>query len=197
MLPAQGGARLDSWPRSEQRARLERAESNASRLQARYRALYDEVVDILFEIDPIGVHAHRNVEKFVPEATSILARLRDARFADDVEHIVQQDVRRWYAGADSPTRILSASLAPPSLSVLPGTGFSTSQLTCRPNPQRTICCTQFAPEPGGHLSRSVGCPFRLPHDASSVGYSSISPTNLARSLSLRVRPLPRGFWRRS
>jgi hypothetical protein len=58
------------------------------RLQAQYRALYDEVVDILFEADPIGVHAHHNVEKFVPEAISILARLRDARFAQDVEQIV-------------------------------------------------------------------------------------------------------------
>jgi hypothetical protein len=66
------------------------------RLQAQYRALYDEVVDILFEADPIGVHAHHNVEKFVPEATSILARLRDARFAEDVENIVQQELRRWY-----------------------------------------------------------------------------------------------------
>jgi hypothetical protein len=61
--------------------------------------LYDEVVDILFDLfdaDPIGVHAHDNVEKFVPEATSILARLRDARVADDVENIVQQELRRWY-----------------------------------------------------------------------------------------------------
>jgi hypothetical protein len=48
----------------------------------------------LFEIDPIGVHD--NAEKFVPEATSIMARLRDARFAEDVENIVQQELRRWY-----------------------------------------------------------------------------------------------------
>ena len=54
----------------------ENAERRAARmrLQAQYRALYDEVVDILFEADPIGVHVHHNVEKFVPEATSILAR---------------------------------------------------------------------------------------------------------------------------
>ena len=37
------------------------------RLQAQYRALYDEVVDVLFEADPIGVHVHHNVEKFVPK----------------------------------------------------------------------------------------------------------------------------------
>jgi hypothetical protein len=45
-------------------------------------------VDISFEIDPIGVHVDHDAEKFVPEATSILVRFRDARFADDVENIV-------------------------------------------------------------------------------------------------------------
>ncbi len=99
--------------------------------------MYDEVVDILFEIDPIGVHVHNDTEKFVPEATTILARLRDARFAEDVENIVQQDLRRWYGGADSPARTLSASLAPLSPYAPPGTGFSTSQLARRAAPHRT------------------------------------------------------------
>jgi hypothetical protein len=85
------------------------------RLQAQYRALYDEVVDILFEADPIGVHVHHNVEKFVPEATSILARLRDARFAEDVENIVQQELRRWYGrrrlAHQDPQRLAHATIA--------------------------------------------------------------------------------------
>ena len=85
------------------------------RLQAQYRALYDEVVDILFEIDPIGVHVHHSAEKFVPEATSILARLRDARFAEDVENIVQQEPRRWYGlcrlARQDPQRLARATIA--------------------------------------------------------------------------------------
>ena len=85
------------------------------RLQAHYRAVYDELVDILFEIDPIGVHVHHNAEKFVPEATSILARLRDARFAEDVENIVQQELRRWYGrrrlARQDPQRLARATIA--------------------------------------------------------------------------------------
>src|SRR4051794_19967107 len=85
------------------------------RLQAHYRALYDEVVNILFEIDPIGVHIDHNVERFVPEATSILARLRDARFAEDVETIVQQELRRWYgrrrSARQDPQRLARATIA--------------------------------------------------------------------------------------
>ena len=85
------------------------------RLQAQYRALYDEVVDIMFEIDPIGVHVHHSADKFVPEATSILARLRDARFAEDVENIVQQELRRWYGrrrlARQDPQRLARATIA--------------------------------------------------------------------------------------
>ena len=86
-----------------------------TRLQAQYRALYDEVVDILFEIDPIGVHLEHNAEKFVPEATTILARLRDARFPEDVETIVQQELRRWYGrrrlAHQDPQRLARATIA--------------------------------------------------------------------------------------
>jgi hypothetical protein len=95
----------------------ENAERRAARkrLQDQYRALYNEVVDILFEIDPIGVHVGDNAEKFVPEATSILARLRDARVAEDVESIVQQELRRWYGrrrlGEQDPRRLARATIA--------------------------------------------------------------------------------------
>jgi hypothetical protein len=65
------------------------------RFRAQYRAFYDELVEILFQLDPIGIHS-ANAEKFVPEATTILARLREARVADDVEQIIQQELRRWY-----------------------------------------------------------------------------------------------------
>jgi hypothetical protein len=85
------------------------------RLQVQYRALYNEVVDILFEIDPIGVHVGNNAEKFVPEATSILGRLRDARFADEVEDIVQQELQRWYGrrrlACQDPQRLARATIA--------------------------------------------------------------------------------------
>jgi hypothetical protein len=85
------------------------------RFQAQYRALYDEVLEILFQIDPIGVHGQENTEKFVPEATSILARLREAQFAEDVETIVQQELRRWYGrrrvANQDPERLTDATIA--------------------------------------------------------------------------------------
>jgi hypothetical protein len=65
------------------------------RFQAQYHALYDELLEILFQLDPIGVHGS-NTEKFVPELATILPRLRDARSPEDVEQIIQEELRRWY-----------------------------------------------------------------------------------------------------
>ncbi len=82
--------------------------------RAQYRAFYEALVDILFRLDPISVHADK-VEKFVPEATTIMARLREARVADDVEQIIQQELRRWYGrrrlAHQDPERLTDATIA--------------------------------------------------------------------------------------
>jgi hypothetical protein len=84
------------------------------RFRAQYRAFYDELVEILFQLDPIGVHRD-DAEKFVPEATTIMARLREARLADDVEQIIQQELRRWYGrrrlAHQDPERLTDATIA--------------------------------------------------------------------------------------
>jgi hypothetical protein len=84
------------------------------RFRAQYRAFYDELVDILFQLDPIGVHSG-NAEKFVPEATTIMGRLREARVAEDVEQIIQQEFRRWYGRRRlsnlDPERLTDATIA--------------------------------------------------------------------------------------
>ena len=84
------------------------------RLQAQYRALYDELLEILFQLDPIGVH-QGDTDKFVPELATMLPRLREARIADDVERIVLEELRRWYgrrrlANLD-PERLTDATIA--------------------------------------------------------------------------------------
>ena len=84
------------------------------RYQAHYRALHDELIDILFQLDPISVHAG-TAEQFVPEATTIMARLREARVAEDVEQIVLGELQRWYGrrrlGDQDPDRIADATIA--------------------------------------------------------------------------------------
>ena len=77
-------------------------------------ALYDELLEILFQLDPIGVH-RTSAEKFVPELATILPRLRDARSPEDVEQIIQQELRRWYGrrrlANQDPERLTDATIA--------------------------------------------------------------------------------------
>jgi hypothetical protein len=93
---------------------VEQRRAARKRYQAQHRALYDDLVDILYQLDPINVHTG-NTEKFVPEATTIMARLREARVADDVEQIVLQELRRWYGrrrlANQDPDRITDATIA--------------------------------------------------------------------------------------
>jgi hypothetical protein len=84
------------------------------RYQAHYRALYDQLLEILFQLDPIGVH-QGDTDKFVPELATMLPRLREARIADDFERIVLEELRRWYgrrrlANLD-PERLTDATIA--------------------------------------------------------------------------------------
>jgi hypothetical protein len=64
-------------------------------IQPRYRQLYDELLKILIQLDPLGVHSS-DPNTLAPEAGSILARMREARVADDVERIVLEELQRWY-----------------------------------------------------------------------------------------------------
>ncbi|HEY3058158.1 MAG TPA: hypothetical protein VGL99_04195 [Chloroflexota bacterium] len=64
-------------------------------LQPRYRQLYDELLTILTQLDPLGVHS-TDPNTLAPEVGSILARMREARVAEDVERIVLEELNRWY-----------------------------------------------------------------------------------------------------
>src|SRR5713101_5791874 len=76
------------------------------RFQAHYRALYDELLEILFQLDPIGVH-RTNTEKFVPELATILPRLRDARSPRTSNRSSNRSSDGGTAVAAWPTRIRS------------------------------------------------------------------------------------------
>jgi hypothetical protein len=82
-------------PPSSRRERNDRHRPTRYALQIRYRRLYDELLEIVVHVDPVRVHS-TDASDFAPEAASILARLNEARVADDVEQIVLEELRRWY-----------------------------------------------------------------------------------------------------
>jgi len=52
--------------------------------------LRDELLEIFIDLDPLGIHAE-TTDELALEATSILARLREARVADDLQTLIVED----------------------------------------------------------------------------------------------------------
>jgi hypothetical protein len=77
--------------------------------------LYVELQEILIDLDPLGLHL---MDRTAPalEVACILARLHEARIADDVERIVLEELRRWY-GRGRLTTIDDDRLADPTIAI--------------------------------------------------------------------------------
>jgi hypothetical protein len=83
--------------------------------QPRCRQLDDELLKMLIQIDPLGVHS-TDPNTLATEAGSILARMRGARVADDVERIMLEELNRWYGRRQFATIDRSVSPTRPSQS---------------------------------------------------------------------------------
>lgn len=78
---------------------VEEIKQERQRLKREYRELYDEVLEILFRNDPIGINFEINTDEYEPEAGTILPRLKEARSPEDLQNIIHQEFVRWF-GAD-------------------------------------------------------------------------------------------------
>ncbi len=68
-------------------------------LRNEYGKLYDEVLQILFQNDPIGINSEVNTDEYEPEVSTILPRLKEAHSVEDLQKIIHQEFVRWF-GAD-------------------------------------------------------------------------------------------------
>lgn len=66
------------------------------RLRHEYGELYDEVLEILFRNDPIGISFEINSDEYEPEVGTILPRLKEACSSEDVQNIIHQEFVRWF-----------------------------------------------------------------------------------------------------
>ena len=70
------------------------------RLTAAYKGLHDDLLAILFHHDPMGLNFEDNTDEYAAEVSTIIARLRDARSAEDVRRIAHEEFVQWFE-ADS------------------------------------------------------------------------------------------------
>ena len=67
------------------------------RLKETYGPLFDEVAEILFRHDPIGINFETNTDEYEPEVETILPRLEGANSASELRRIVHEEFVRWFS----------------------------------------------------------------------------------------------------
>src|SRR6266852_7943123 len=68
------------------------------RLKAEYRELYDQVAELLFRHDPIGINFETNTDEYEPEVGTILPRLKEAVSPEELCRIIYEEFFRWFNG---------------------------------------------------------------------------------------------------
>ena len=66
------------------------------RLKAQYGKLFDDVAEILFRHDPIGINFEDNTDEYEPEVRTILPRLRTCQDSDDVVTVAYEEFQKWF-----------------------------------------------------------------------------------------------------
>lgn len=72
-----------------------------SETKAKYGMLFNEVEEILFRHDPMGINFGDNTDEYATEVGTILPRLVEARSESDVQRIIQEEFLRWFGPPDA------------------------------------------------------------------------------------------------
>ncbi len=78
---------------------IEEIKLERQKLKHEYGELYDEILEILFRNDPIGINFEINTDEYEPEVGTILPQLKEACSPGDLQKIIHQEFVRWF-GAD-------------------------------------------------------------------------------------------------
>jgi hypothetical protein len=84
------------------------------RLKAEYGSLFDEVTEICFRHDPIGINYEDNHDEYEPEARTILPRLKTCQGVGDALRVVHEEFQKWFgpdiAGPNNKYRSLAEEI---------------------------------------------------------------------------------------
>ena len=75
---------------------LEQRRANRPAVRARYKSLFVKVVDLFYEVDPVGINFGVNPEEYQAEVYTVLPRLEAARSLDDVVQVLDEEFLEWF-----------------------------------------------------------------------------------------------------
>jgi hypothetical protein len=65
-------------------------------LKHQYGVAYEQLSNILFTEDPIGINFEENTDEYNPEVGTILPRLHSCVSIDDVRQVLYEEFVRWF-----------------------------------------------------------------------------------------------------
>ena len=74
----------------------EEIRAERTELRKKYDELFDQIAEILFRHDPVGINFSTNTDEYEPEVGTILPRLSVCRSALDVRGLVHEEFVRWF-----------------------------------------------------------------------------------------------------
>jgi hypothetical protein len=89
---------FDGYPLDVDKTRENNREER-DRVKEHYRQLYIETSALLYRHDPIGINFEINPDEYEPEVGTILPRLDGCRSVEDVQRVVYEEFRRWFASS--------------------------------------------------------------------------------------------------
>ena len=63
-------------------------------LRSEFSSLYDAVLAILFDADPVGINFEFNTDEYEPEVGTILPRLSKCHSVDDLQRVIHEEFLR-------------------------------------------------------------------------------------------------------
>ena len=70
--------------------------SKRHELKKEYGVLYNEISDILFKSDLIGINFGDNIDEYEAEVDTILPRLKNCNSVKDIRKVVHEEFTRWF-----------------------------------------------------------------------------------------------------
>jgi hypothetical protein len=78
--------------------RITQLRRDKERFRKIYITLFEEVSQILFKHDPIGINFESNTDEYEPEVGTILPRLKECYSAEEACRVIHQEFIRWFGG---------------------------------------------------------------------------------------------------
>lgn len=75
---------------------MEEIQAKNNQLKKEYGYLFEAIAETLIKHDPIGIYFGENDDEYYPEVRTILPRLKNCEFEDDVLAVVYEEFVKWF-----------------------------------------------------------------------------------------------------